>query len=61
MSGPMMLNAPTILPREPAAGTLAPGTTVYVNDGQCPPGRLKRVTAPAAPAAAYQITCELRR
>ena len=60
MTGPMMLNPPTILAREPAYGTLAPGATVYVDDGQCPPGRIKRVTNPGG-GVRYQLTCELRR
>jgi len=33
-----------ILKKEPAMGALREGQVVYVDDGSCPPGQIKKVT-----------------
>ena len=36
--------APMILKEEPAKGVLRGGEVVYVDDGSCPPGEVKKIT-----------------
>ena len=36
--------APMILKEEPAKGVLRVGEVVYVDDGSCPPGEVKKIT-----------------
>ena len=39
--------AQTIVKQEPPSGALRRGTTILVDDGTCPPGQIKEVTAGA--------------
>lgn len=41
----MAYAGPELLATEPATGQLGNGQTVYVDDGSCPSGQVKKVTA----------------
>jgi hypothetical protein len=43
----MLLAQTAVVPlsQEPPPGKLSPGTTVFVDDGSCPPGQIKKVVA----------------
>lgn len=60
-TGPMMMNSPRVVASEPAYGSLQPGEILYVDDGQCPGGRLKQLVGAARVGQPRQVSCVLRR
>lgn len=59
---PLLGAAPTrprVLTEEPLNGTLRPAETVLVDDGSCPTGQIKRITAQTSRrrGTVRQVTC----